>query len=366
MTSPGRRTDRRRGRPAAAGSSVRTPRSRPARTLRAGRPRLLLAGDVGGTKTNIALYEAGARGVVLVDLERYPSHEHAGLGEMVDTFLGERRAKLAAAAFGIAGPVVDRRSHTTNLPWVIDARPLSRRMGVPVALVNDLAATAWSLPEVGPRRLATLQRGSPAKEGGLALIAAGTGLGEAFVLRDGGRFLVGASEGGHADYAPRTDEEIDLLRFLRTRFGRASVERVLSGPGLVNIDAFLASREPGSGPAAENNVSEPSRDPAAEIAQAALGRRSARSVHALRLFVAAYGAEAGNLALKCLATGGVYLGGGIAPKILPALQEGVFLEAFLAKGRFRDLLVSVPVHVILDDHAALLGAARIARTLAKR
>jgi glucokinase len=361
-SSAGRRAVRRRARPAAAatsGSSLR------ASGPRAARPRLLLAGDVGGTKTNISLFEARPRGVKLVEAVRYPSQEHTGLREIVEMFLAHRRAAIASAAFGIAGPVKDRRSRITNLPWVIDERALSRRLGVPVALVNDLAATAWALPEIDPRRMATLQEGSRVKEGNLALIAAGTGLGEAFVLRDDGSLRVGATEGGHADYAPRTDEEIDLYRFLRARFGHVSVERVLSGPGLVNIDDFLGSREPGSGPAGDV-AGETSSDPAAAIAAAALSGRSARAAHALRLFVAAYGAEAGNLALKCFATGGVYLGGGIAPKILPALRQGGFLDAFLDKGRFRDLLASVPVRVILDDRAALLGAARIARTLAER
>lgn len=335
--------------------------------------RLLLAGDIGGTKTNIALFEPRPRGVRLLDSARFSSREHAGLREIVDAFLAERRVTLSAAAFGIAGPVVDGRSHTTNLPWVIDARRLARRLRVPVALANDLEATAWAIPEIDPRRLATLQAGASSKSGNLALVAAGTGLGEAFVLRASGLFAVGASEGGHADYAPRTDEEIDLMRFLRGRFGHVSIERVLSGPGLESIDAFLASREPRSDPSAPMGASGPTRtasnndseDRAAAISAAALDGTSPRAARALRLFASAYGAEAGNLALRVLATGGVYLGGGIAPKILPALQDGAFLEAFLDKGRFRDLLASIPVQVILDDRAALVGAARIARDLTK-
>jgi glucokinase len=235
-----------------------------------------------------------------------------------------------------------------------------RRIGV--------EATAWAVPELDPRRLATLQTGRGTKDGNLALVAAGTGLGEALVVREEGRFLVVATEGGHTDYAPRTDEEIELFRHLRARFGgHVSVERLLSGPGLTNIDDFLASREPGGAgtAAAAPSLGEASRDRAAEIAASALDGTSPRAARALRLFAAAYGAEAGSLALRCLARGGVYLGGGIAPKILPALQDGVFLEAFRDKGRFRDLLGSIPVRVILDDRAALIGAARIARALAE-
>jgi len=369
VTSRGGRSPARRGARTRAGAATKSAAARRPGAGRAVRARLLLAGDVGGTKTNLALFEARPRGVRLVEAERYPSQEHAGLAEIVRAFLAGRRATLAAAAFGIAGPVADRRSRVTNLPWVIDARPLSRRLGVPVALANDLAATAWAIPEIDRSRLATLQKGTLRKgagtqDGSLALIAAGTGLGEAFVLREGGRFLVGATESGHADYAPHTDEEIDLLRFLRARFGHVSVERVLSGPGLANIDDYLASRGAGTATVpVPPGVAETTPDRAAAISAAALDGTSERAAHALRLFVAAYGAEAGNLALRTFATGGVYLGGGIAPKILPALMNGGFLEAFTDKGRFRDLLASVPVHVILDDRAALLGAARIARSL---
>ena len=217
------------------GAGARTTRG--ASRATASRARLLLAGDIGGTKTNIALFEPRPRGVRLVEAARFASADHAGLGEIVDAFLSGRRAVLSAAAFGIAGPVVDRRSRTTNLPWIVDARPLSRRLNVPVVLVNDLATTAFSIPEIAPGNLATLHAGVPARDGNLALVAAGTGLGEAFVLREGGRFLVGVHGGGHADYAPRTDEEIEMLRFLRARFGRVSIERVLSGPGWLAANA---------------------------------------------------------------------------------------------------------------------------------
>ena len=334
----------------------------------AARPGLLLAGDVGGTKTNVALFEPRARGVRMVELERFPSAEHAGLGEIVAAFLSKRRVRLVGAAFGIAGPVVDGRSRITNLPWVIDARRLGRRLGVPVTVVNDLVATAWAIPELPPRMVATLQRGARAASGSrsLALIAAGTGLGEALIRRESGQWLASASEGGHTDYAARTDEEIELLRFLRARYGRVSVERVVSGPGLVNIDDFLASRDTAERAPVAASEGERShdelRDRAAEIGRAALDGSSPRAAHALRVFAAAYGAEAGNLALKGFATGGVYLGGGIAPKILPALEDGVFMEAFRDKGRFRAALSAIPVRVILDEHAALIGAARIART----
>ena len=324
---------------------------------------LLLAGDIGGTKTNLALFRAQAGRLALLDGARFASREHGGLEEILDAFLGTRRTRLSAVALGIAGPVIKGRSRATSLPWVVDSGRLSRRLRAPVALLNDLEATAHAIPELSKGRFLVLNAGRPVPGGNLALIAAGTGLGEAFVQRSGGRFLVGATEGGHCDYAPRNEEEIQLLRYLMGRFGHVSVERVLSGPGLVNVYEFFKMVQPGADPAMSRRL-RGQGDKAAVISSAALEGVSPRAGRALRLFVSAYGAEAGNLALKSLATGGVYIGGGIAPKILPALRDGSFLDAFLDKGRFRGLLASIPIKVILDDQAALLGAASIARELA--
>lgn len=328
------------------------------------------------------------------------SREHAGLEEILDRFLSTRtrrgiatskgKLRLAAAAFGIAGPVIGGRSATTNLPWVVDQRTLARRLKIRVALVNDLEATAHAIPALPRSALAVLNQGRPVRGGNLVLIAAGTGLGEAFVLQPNGRFLPVATEGGHSDYAPGTAEQTDLLGFLRQRFGHVSVERVLSGPGLVNVYEFLSATRPDLEPVPGLVESAKDRVPAAleieidskrstampdaahasttvdsahAISAAALDGSSRRAAEALRIFVSAYGAEASNLALKVLAVGGVYIGGGIAPKILPALQDGAFMQALLDKGRFRSLLEAMPVKVILDDRAALLGAARVAAGL---
>lgn len=320
---------------------------------------LILAGDVGGTNARLALFDVRAGAASPVAMETYASPEHRGLEEIVLAFRARHGQPVEAAALGVAGPVARGRVVTTNLPWVVDAAVLAGVLGLgSVVLMNDLEALAWSLDVLPPASLAELRAGRPAPGGHRAVIAAGTGLGEAAIARvAGGGSLVLASEGGHADFAPRTEREIALLRWLAARHGRASYERVLSGPGLHDAYRFLVETAGGGEPAW---LAEELRagDPAAVISRAALEGRSARCAEALDLFVSVYGAEAGNLALRTLATGGVYLGGGIAPRILPWLERPPFLEAFLDKGRVRPLLEDVPVRVVVDDGAGLLGAAR--------
>jgi glucokinase len=318
----------------------------------------ILAGDVGGTKTHLALFEPGPP-PRLARLETFRSAAFPSLEAMLDAFLGEATVPLRAAAIGVAGPIVGAAAVLPNLAWSVDAARVAARLGVPaVALRNDLEMSAWAVELLAEPDLATLLEGEPAA-GHQAVIAAGTGLGEALLLWSGGRRVALATEAGHADFAPRTELEIDLLRWLRGRFGRVSWERVISGPGLVNVHAFLSEAGRGSEPA---SVADAIRagDPAAAIATAALEGTSERCALALDVFAGVYGAEAGNLVLRGLATGGVFLGGGIAPKILPWLRREPFRRAFLDKGRLSPLVAATPVRVILDQHAALRGAARCA------
>jgi glucokinase len=319
---------------------------------------VILAGDIGGTNARLALFELRRGGApLLVALETYASREHRSLQEIVVEFRGRHGRTLDAAAFGVAGPAAEGRVATTNLPWIVDAASLAGVLGLrEVAIMNDLEALAWSLDLLPPASLTVLQAGRIAPRGNRAVIASGTGLGEAMLTQVGERTVVLASEGGHADFAPRTDVEIALLRWLVARHGRASYERVLSGRGL--HEAYLFLRETGRAdePAwlAEDLAA---GDPAAAISRAALEGRSDLCARAMDLFASVLGAEAGNLALRALATGGVYLGGGIAPRILPWLRRPPFLTGFVDKGRLRSLVEDVPVRVIVDDQAALLGAA---------
>jgi glucokinase len=327
------------------------------RSAAARRPGTILAGDVGGTKTNLGLFEAGPPPRPL-RLETLSSRAFGTFEDMLAAFLAAGGPAVAAAAFGIAGPVRGGVADPTNLAWTVDAARLSERLGLAtVTLLNDLEATAWALDALGPDGAAVLLEGAPGASGNQAIIAAGTGLGEAMLLREGGRSTPIASEAGHADFAPHTDLEIDLLRHLRKRFGRASYERVLSGPGLLNVYEFLRDTGGGEEPRWLSEALAQG-DPAAVISRAAQEGRSETCVRALELFAGAYGAEAGNLALRALATGGVFLGGGIAPKILPWLRGEPFRRGFLDKGRLSRIVEATPVKVILDDRAALLGAAR--------
>jgi glucokinase len=319
---------------------------------------VILAGDIGATNTRLAWFEV-ARGALVPGAARtYPSHRHAGLDEIVLTFLHEAPGRLQHVCFGIAGPVREGRVEATNLPWVVDARALATRLDLDeVLLVNDLEANAWGLAALPDTDFAVLQLGRPAPAGNAAVISAGTGLGEAGLVWDGRRYRPVASEAGHADWAPLDELQLALWRFLAAEVGHVSVERVLSGPGLHNIYRFLRDAQ---GLAEPGWLADLLRggEPAPVISEAGLEGRAEICARALGLFVAIYGAEAGNLALRMLATAGVYLGGGIAPRILPALEGRTFLDAFTGKGRLRPFLEDVPVRVVLNDQAALLGAAR--------
>jgi glucokinase len=332
---------------------------------------MILAGDIGGTQTTLALFVESSRrspgferdGAIV---ERYASGGFASFDAILGDFFGRHRAPLAAACIGIAGPVRENRCVATNLPWTIDGAELARLVGLDeFRLLNDLEAVGYGIDVLEPAEILELQAGSPAAPrgggGNRAVIAAGTGLGEAGLFWDGRRWHPFATEGGHADFAPRDELEVALLRFLQRDHERVSWERLLSGPGLVNLYRFLV-HSAGSPSAEPPSLIDEMRtgDPAAAIARHAAAGTSALAARALELFVRLYGAEAGNLALKLMATGGLYIGGGIAPKNLPFLQTGEFLEAFLAKGRMRPLLEAMPVRVLLDSRTALLGAARCA------
>ncbi len=322
---------------------------------------MILAGDIGGTKTNLALFEAEGDQLRPVHEATFPSRQHATFEEILDQFLGDHRAsKVESSCFGVAGAVLDGRVHTTNLPWTLVESSLSEAIGCPRAtLLNDLEAAAYAMPRQDLDQLHVLNPGTSRRNrGNVAVIAAGTGLGEAVLFWNGTHFVPIASEGGHADFAPRTDVEIDLLRHLRAKFdGHVSYERVLSGPGLFNIYGYF--RDAGHAPEPDWLAAKlRAGDPGAIVSQMALEDKDANCTAALDLFASIYGAEAGNLALKALAMGGVFIAGGIAPKILPALTKSdAFLRGFFAKGRFTDLMKTLHVSVALDPKAPLMGAA---------
>jgi len=329
---------------------------------------MILAGDVGGTKTNVGLFEAVDGVPRLVRTARFRSAEYPGLAALLADFLVQGPAgPVEAACFGVPGPVLENRASTPNLAWEIDGGRVARELDLPgLFLINDLVATAEGIPLLAEDETVVLQDGAPdvpGHAGNRALIAAGTGLGMALLPRVGDGWVPVPSEGGHADFAPRNEEEIELLRHLRERFGRVSIERVLSGPGLAGIYGYLRD---------VHGVPETPRvrealgrgdDPArviGESGQAAPGSEARCDLCArcLGIFAAVYGATAGNLALTGTATGGVWLGGGIAPKILARLQDGLFQQTFVAKGRFVPFLERIPVRVIRNDTTAMRGAAR--------
>ena len=321
---------------------------------------MILAGDIGGTHTRLAYFKFQDGSLKFLSESVFPSREHRGLDEIVVKFIKLHGVHPDAACFGIAGPVRNGRVETSNLPWIIEGSRLSHELHLPSAfLINDVEANAWGIGALEGKDLVTLNKVKEIPVGNQAVIAAGTGLGEAGMYWDGQKHFVFACEGGHADFAPRNELEIDLMRYLHTRFGHVSYERIVSGPGLVNVFHFL--RDTGGGEEPQWLTEEMIHgDPAAAISRAALSRKSALAEQALDLWVSIYGAEAGNLALKILATGGVYLGGGIAPKILSKLAGPLFMQAFLNKGRMQPLLEAIPVRVITNDRTALLGAARCA------
>jgi len=321
---------------------------------------LFLAGDIGGTKTRIGLFARGKTRPVKKIERTFDSRRYPDLESIVAAFAGIEKREITGACFGIAGPVVDGKSRTTNLPWSVSEARLSRRFSwTKVRLVNDLVATALAVPMLRSGEIETLLGGRRGAAGNRVVVAPGTGLGLSMLVEVGEEPLPAASEGGHADFAPGCEEEVDLWRFLRRRYGHVSAERVLSGGGLVNIYGWLKSSGRQKEPKWLARQME-TADPAEAVSRAAISRRTPIALAALNRFVSILGAFCGNLALTALATGGVFLGGGIPPKILPVLKGAAFAEAFVGKGRFRGFLEQVPVRVILNDRAALIGAARCA------
>ena len=324
---------------------------------------MILAGDVGGTKVNLALFDFVDGKLKQYRDKQYPAKEYSGLEEIVKEFLAADKA--TAACFGVPGPVRDGRLRLTNLPWTLDSRQLAADLGIEhVFLINDLEANGYGLTELTPSKIFTLNQGDASQTGNRGLVSAGTGLGECYLVWNGHQHIPYPSEGGHADYAPRNEDEIDLLRYLQQKYnGRISVERVVSGPGMSNVYGFLREVRGMEEPTwlRERLAAE---DPNAVITELAMTARSEICEKTVDLFVSAYGAEAGNSALKFLSVGGLYVGGGIAPRIIEKLKDGTFMKAFTDKGRLSQLLINMPVRIILESRAALLGAAAYAEARA--
>jgi glucokinase len=321
---------------------------------------MILAGDIGGTNARLAYFQPQNGHLRLVSERVFPSREHSELGEIVSQFLDDSGTRPEVACFGIAGPVRNGRVETSNLPWVIEQSRLAKQIHLPgTLLINDLEASAWGIGALAAGDLVPLNHVSGPTVGNQGVIAPGTGLGEAGLFWDGSRHQVFACEGGHTDFGPQGDLQIELVRFLQARFGHVSYERILSGPGLVNVYEFL--RDSGCGKESpEFEAALKNGDPAAAISRAALEGTHSLAEKALDLWISVYGAEAANLALKVMATGGLFLAGGISPKILAKLKGPLFMQSFMDKGRMSPLMESIPVQVVTNEKAGLLGAARCA------
>lgn len=320
---------------------------------------MILAGDIGGTNARLAFFEAANGRFRIVSQAVFPSRDYATLDEIVVKFVNNSSLRPDCACFGIAGPVQQGHVKASNLPWLIDGQRLANEIKLKHAvLINDLEANAWGIAGLEPKDMVALNPIEGAPVGNQAVIAAGTGLGEAGMYWDGQQYHIFACEGGHGDFAPRNELEVELFGYLAARYEHVSYERIVSGPGLVNVFEFLRDTKRGSVP--EWLAVEMQQGAPAAISRAAMAGIAKICVDALDLFIAIYAAEAGNLALKLMATGGVYLGGGISPKILPKLQGPAFMTNFVSKGRMQGLLESIPVKVIMNDQTALLGAARCA------
>lgn len=327
---------------------------------------MIVAGDVGGTKVHLALYGFDQGKLVHVREERYPAQEFTGLEDIIRRFIAESgNPEVTAACFGVPGPVRGGRLRLTNLPWEIDSRELELNLKIAhVFLINDLEANGYGIPELSADQLETLNPGDSSAVGNRAVVSAGTGLGEGILVWNGSKHIPMPSEGGHTDFGARNPMEAELLVYLMKKLnGRVSYERVISGPGIHNIYTFLRDEKKMEEPAwlAERMKTE---DPNAVIGEVGESGKSELCATTLDMFVASYGAEAGNMVLKALAIGGMYLGGGIAPKILKTMKNGAFMKAFTDKGRLSELLIHTPVHVILESRAALLGAAAYAEARA--
>ncbi len=326
---------------------------------------MLLAGDVGGTKTFLGLFRRSAVRPIAAEVRSFRTADFPDLGALCLQFLRDTStnpADVEAASFGVAGPITGTRAHLTNVPWVVDLDTLRSEVPVPRAyLLNDLEALAWSVPVLTNDEIHVLHEGHVDPEGSVALIAAGTGLGVALLPRVGGRLVPRPSEGGHVDFAPRNADEQSLASALIKEYGRVDVERVVSGPGLANIHRILHPHQ-----CAALTPTPPSRELPAAISRSAMETACPSCVRTLECFVSAYGASAGNLALTVLSTGGLYLGGGIAPKILPALRWPHFMQSFLEKSPMDALISRIPINVILNPRAGLLGAASYADSVSSQ
>jgi glucokinase len=319
---------------------------------------MILAGDIGGTHTRLGIFNPAATPLAPLRAYVYASRDFPGLAEIALDFLAQGKEKINLCCLGVAGPVVDGKASPTNLPWNVDAAQISNALGARTLLINDLEANAYGIGALGPDDFAILQKGTPGRAANAAVISAGTGLGQAGLYWDGRKHIPFASEGGHATFSPRNASEIHLLEYLLKRFEHVSWERVLSGPGLLNIYEFLRDTGRGEEPDWLKDKMRQTGDPSAVISQAAIHGKSDLCKKALHLFVGLYGSEAGNLALKTMSLAGVYLGGGIAPRILGQMKDGSFRLAFNAKGRMQPTMETIPVFVIVNDRAGLVGAAR--------
>ena len=323
-----------------------------------GEENMILAADIGGTKTVVGVYsqEFGPHKPLLE--AKFPSQEYASLEGIIREFLTDEDIRLTRASIGVAGPVVGGRAQVTNLPWVVESQSLSQLLGgTPVQILNDLSAIAHAIPFLEADDLETINSGEPSQGGTKAVIAPGTGLGEGFLVWDGNRYRAFPSEGGHADFAPNNSLQDELLGYLRRRYGHVSCERVCSGRGIPDLYAFFKDRGRLSEPEWLRKKLSEADDQTPVIANSAIEEGVEISKAAIDLFISILGSEAGNMTLKVLATGGVYLAGGIPPRILPQLKSGAFMESFIHKGRFTDFLANVPVYVILNPKVGLMGAA---------
>jgi glucokinase len=322
---------------------------------------MILAGDTGGTNTRLALFEKIEQGFESVAVEKFSSPGFGSLNEIIEKFLADKPHKIERACFAVPGPVRENKAKLANLPWAVDANEVKKQFGYElIGLINDLESNAYGLSELKESDFSILNEGSANPTGNAALISAGTGLGQAGMHFSNGSRRPFASEGGHADFAPRSELEIELLRYLLGKYERVSVERVVSGMGLQNIYEFLRDTKREEVPSWLAEEITDSKDVGAIVSKHGLACKAPICEQTLEIFASLYGAETGNLGLKMLATGGVYIGGGIAPKILPKLQEPTFLNSFKSKGRMSDLMERMPVRVVLNDNAALLGAAHFA------
>ena len=322
---------------------------------------MILAGDIGATHSRVAAFRPEGNKFPLVVEKVYDSQDYSGLAEIVGDFVRREGIPAQNACFAVAGPVRSGRSKISNLPWTIDSKDIAKQLNLKaVGLINDLEAYAYGLDSLGSKDFVTLYAGSEDAEGNTAVISAGTGLGEAGLLWDGLRQHPFACEGGHCDFAPRNELQIELLKFLLTRHKTISYERVLAGPGIKNIYDFLRDTKRAEEPAWLREQINASKDPPALISQVALEKKAPICEQTMSTFVSIYGAEAGNCALKFMSLGGIFIGGSIAAKNIPLMKGPEFLEAFFDKGRMRPLLESIPVKIVLNDDAGLLGAARYA------